>query len=141
MKKFPVLLQVKNRKTDDVYYLCHTAVQLHEVALKEFHTLLEMNLLWEPEEPKEDMYGEVTDEMIKNAQSNMVRDALIETKMLRDEWLSREWWNLKSYVGQKRMYSMFQDAKTNGAIAYEYLIETGHAHKIQFYNMSEQDFK
>ena len=122
-KDYPRLFKIPNRKIDDQYYLCHNVEDVLNAAIEGYNTLREMGLLYEMEKPDPDRYGEVTDEMIENAPSDLVREALRKTKNLRYEWLSGNHpWDGKSLEHHQRLYSLFLEAeKGNKKAAYNYL--------------------
>ena len=125
-KNYPKVYKVPNRKIDDQYYLCNNVEDILNSALDAYKTLMDMSLLFEMERPDPDKYGEVTDEMIKNAPSYEVKDALEKTKQKRETWLNGSTWDTKSLKREQYMYNLFVEAqKGSRKAAYHYLHDLG----------------
>jgi len=80
-----------------------------------------MGLLYDMDLPDENMYGEVTDEMIDNAPSSEVRSALERCRKNREVWLRGSW---SKFNQENEYYHFYMEAeKGNKRGAYSYLRE------------------
>lgn len=123
-KVYPKLFKVPNRKIDDQYYYCRNLDDVLKASKESFKTLHDMSLLYPMEKPDPDRFGEVTDEMIENAPSTEVEEALRDTRERRDRWLSGSAWTTGSLKYEQRLWDLYLSAKNgNGNAAFIYLYE------------------
>lgn len=92
-----------------MYFVIHSKEELINTLAYLFDNFI-LNIIEKAEKPDIDKYGEVTDEMIDNAPSKIVKMALLETKEKRDKWLNGSSWVDSSYKYHLKYYHDYNKA-------------------------------